>query len=70
MVYDRWGNLVFQSDNYDNQWDARDDLFRHALLPADLAQRQGVQRVGHDPTLRTPQWPRQGPVLSAAIAGM
>jgi hypothetical protein len=24
MVYDRWGNLVFQSDNYDNQWDARD----------------------------------------------
>lgn len=24
MVYDRWGNLVFQSDNYDNLWDARD----------------------------------------------
>ncbi len=24
MVYDRWGNLVFQSDNYDNQWDARE----------------------------------------------
>jgi len=24
MVYDRWGNLVFQSDNYDNEWDARE----------------------------------------------
>ena len=24
MVYDRWGNLVFQSDNYDNMWDARE----------------------------------------------
>jgi gliding motility-associated-like protein len=24
MVYDRWGTLVFQSDNYDNLWDARE----------------------------------------------
>lgn len=24
MVYDRWGTLVYQSDNYDNQWDARE----------------------------------------------
>ena len=24
MVYDRWGNQVFYSANYDNEWDARD----------------------------------------------
>lgn len=24
QVYDRWGTLVFQSDNYDNLWDARE----------------------------------------------
>jgi gliding motility-associated-like protein len=24
MVYDRWGNLVYESNNYDNLWDARD----------------------------------------------